>query len=455
MIKKILQTGIFVLLTLSFGKVTAQTLWEAVPLQFDYPPGIMYYDSTEEVSYIAGDFTTVNGIPCNIVKYDGTNYTLMPPSPLYATGRITRYHDKLYVSGYGMATWDGSQWEYVDSAIIGPELYVFNDKLYVTGTFDSIAGHQIRKGAIWNDTTWTDFYRIDTITQTDFFFPSRIINYKGRFYVAGNFNEVTTDSLINEITMFDGQRWTNVGGQIKGDFLSGVNDLAIWRDTLYVGGGFKEVTGSPGNNIAKWDGVNWHRLNNGVSQDNQAAVVNLLPMDDALYASGWFYIVDGHHLGAGHKGFAKWDGNRWCTMATVGDGTLMTLGRWKDQLFLMGGFHHLNGQPMEFMAKWVGGNYTDSCYEPTTTGIDNINKLSVEVSLYPNPTEGKFTIKISDWQPGTQLVIYDLAGRICYQGKLSSPETIMDISGFAGGLFAVKVTSDKYTWTGKLLLDRH
>ena len=94
------------------------TLWESVPINNINPYygfRVMYYDSVEDVSYIAGEVAGMFGDSCVVYKWDGSNYTLLPPSPMHNIGSIIRYKDKIYFGGSpalgksAMTYWDGNQ----------------------------------------------------------------------------------------------------------------------------------------------------------------------------------------------------------------------------------------------------------------------------------------------------------------------------------------------------------
>src|SRR5690554_1034474 len=143
--KNIIYSIVFICLPFFISAQTTPKLWEPLPLEFNYSPANMYYDSVDEVSYIVGGFSKVNDTFTNFIKYDGQKFTLLPPAPLYNTASVTRYKGKIYVgSHYGLATWDGNAWELIDNAGIS-SIEVHDDKLYVCGAFTEIAGHPIGK----------------------------------------------------------------------------------------------------------------------------------------------------------------------------------------------------------------------------------------------------------------------------------------------------------------------
>ena len=142
-----------------------------INLKYEQAPDFIYADSN--YLYMSGSFYIVDGKHLQgVARWNGTKWDSMgagldrlimydslssDPRPIYA---MTSYHHKLYVGGEfyslgylnspGIGTWDGTKW---DSVPVNPfvsrdyiptgsvfALAVINNKLYVGGDFDTIAG---------------------------------------------------------------------------------------------------------------------------------------------------------------------------------------------------------------------------------------------------------------------------------------------------------------------------
>jgi len=66
----------------SLSNAQAQLWKKVLPFMLNYGPYVMYEDTTDHTAYIAGAFSSVGGTPCNMIKWDGSNFTLLPPFPL-------------------------------------------------------------------------------------------------------------------------------------------------------------------------------------------------------------------------------------------------------------------------------------------------------------------------------------------------------------------------------------
>lgn len=444
-----------------FVKAQQPTLWQSVPLDFNdfylgntSGPWVMYYDSVTDASYIAGTFQKIGDSSCNVVRLDSNGYTLLPPSPLPYTYDIIRYHGKIYFAGPGLATWDGQNWAVLDTTVGVGRFEVHQDSLWAAV---ELPGY-VSSVAKWTGSSWQNMYHADTLTEGGWAIHD-IAFYKGELYIGGNLNNIDHPD-ISEIARFNGTKWTDVGHFQDGD-LSDVRRLMVWKDTLYVAGSFRESDGSPGNGIAKWDGDHWHRLSGGVLQSSIPAVTDMMVLNDNLYITGWFYWVDGMQPPIiSMIDLAKWDGHQWCTMGTHPDNVIFTLGRFRDSLFIMGSFNHLNGDSMRRMAKWIGGDYTDSCAQPdTTTGIADQPALATKsLSVFPNPAAGILNVCFQCGQLAEragEIVVTDVIGRVVlrkaiylYAGDNHHRLAINDLSP---GMYFLRIKGKDYSLATKFI----
>jgi photosystem II stability/assembly factor-like uncharacterized protein len=85
-----------------------------------------------------------------------------------------------------------------------------------------------------------------------------------------------------------------------------------------------------------------------------------------------------------------------------------------------------------------------------TVGIKDIYHLETNISIYPNPTSGSFTIQ-SKLQ-NAELKIFDAAGRIVYEQILTSPNQQIT-HHFSPGIYLVKVSDGEKMFTQKLVIE--
>ena len=98
----------------------------------------------------------------------------------------------------------------------------------------------------------------------------------------------------------------------------------------------------------------------------------------------------------------------------------------------------------------------------TLKGIVSIseeNFLSANVQLYPNPTDGRFTIQLSGVANSQlkneklTLFIYSTTGQLLYETQILSEVSEISLNQFPKGLYFVRINSTKgLSWNQKLLL---
>lgn len=75
----------------------------------------------------------------------------------------------------------------------------------------------------------------------------------------------------------------------------------------------------------------------------------------------------------------------------------------------------------------------------------NENKIENHLSIYPNPSSGKFTISNSDFLSSnkTKISVYDLIGNIVYENSMETESMSLDMSTFSKGVYILKMENGK------------
>jgi hypothetical protein len=194
------------------------SLWDPLPIRPDGQVGKLYADPATGDLYITAFGYKVNGQIGGLVKWDGNVVTIMTP-PFLQGYSVAAHSGKLLVGGTDgpnekLASFDGHFWTTLDS-IQGPKfpLSALDGQIVVTGDFDSIAGHPVKKVALWDcDTGWRDLHNIDAALHGGINYITSVLRYKGEIYVAGN---IYTSDSITHITRYNGTEWRSVGGGIQ------------------------------------------------------------------------------------------------------------------------------------------------------------------------------------------------------------------------------------------------
>ena len=100
---------------------------------------------------------------------------------------------------------------------------------------------------------------------------------------------------------------------------------------------------------------------------------------------------------------------------------------------------------------YVGANACDSL----ATNVPTFNTENSAFLLYPNPTDGIFTISLN--KPiisNTLLEVYDVAGQLILNKIINKQSTKIDLIKQSAGLYFYRLTNDLNTYSGKLVIDK-
>lgn len=93
--------------------------------------------------------------------------------------------------------------------------------------------------------------------------------------------------------------------------------------------------------------------------------------------------------------------------------------------------------------------YVDDVTIDIATAIED-NMLANNISIYPNPTTGIFTI--SGTVKNTSVNVMSITGEVVYQNNISGNNTIIDLSNKAKGLYFVSISTENGTETYKVVI---
>jgi len=105
-------------------------------------------------------------------------------------------------------------------------------------------------------------------------------------------------------------------------------------------------------------------------------------------------------------------------------------------------------QSSVFIASLFAPKTVDNTYQNKDIEME-IEEQSIHV--FPNPNNGKFTLKVEGVAQPVQIKIYNLLGAIVYQDKVTTEKTI-DISDKQRGLYFVKIISSRKSLIKKILI---
>jgi hypothetical protein len=106
--------------------------------------------------------------------------------------------------------------------------------------------------------------------------------------------------------------------------------------------------------------------------------------------------------------------------------------------------------------KWVitdaSGN-ADSC--SFTVEVDNTTAFATdtkkELSVYPNPTNGKVVLELPEPEKVYTLEITDITGTVLYSKETNGEKSIMDLNGYPPGIYYLRITGNDYETVTKVI----
>ena len=78
-------------------------------------------------------------------------------------------------------------------------------------------------------------------------------------------------------------------------------------------------------------------------------------------------------------------------------------------------------------------------YEIQTVGVDNYPGISLEAIVYPNPTVGNVSLKITGMDVVGEVKVFDINGRYLFSREIEGELTDIPLSSFAQGTYLVNV----------------
>jgi hypothetical protein len=91
--------------------------------------------------------------------------------------------------------------------------------------------------------------------------------------------------------------------------------------------------------------------------------------------------------------------------------------------------------------------------QSVTTGITE-NQLLTGISLFPNPSEGKFRLTLNAWTNSEKnsVEIFNLAGKSIFRSDITDSQSDVDLTGAGKGIYLVKVIQGSAVQTRKLIV---
>ncbi|MCC6182591.1 MAG: T9SS type A sorting domain-containing protein, partial [Bacteroidia bacterium] len=393
-------------------------------------------DTVSNVLYLGGEINTANDKVSNgVFKYNGVSFDPLGSGIDDNQGytlvkSLAIFQNKLYVCGTFHKTgpywcnyvgrWNGTSWDSVNFNPNKPVGWsdVYNNELYVSGSFDTVAGQAIKHVAKFDGTNWHDlsFPYADRV--------EAIKNYKGTLYAAS----------YTGVWQYKNNTWTHLA-DCGGDMFRAVFGMEVIDSLLYMYGRFNSLGGVTSKGIVAFDGVKWYGLGQGMSYSGYEVINNVQKIDGKIYITGNFENIEGIGCSTANQNtnYAVLDNNQWCIKSPPFDNAAFGVVKYNGDLHIYGAFTKCGTDTIFGFAKWNGGNSNIACsntFSITNTYV-GINEISItdNISIYPNPTPSIINIVDENNQlQNATIQIKNYLGQLVYASAFTSQINLSNLS---------------------------
>ncbi len=76
-----------------------------------------------------------------------------------------------------------------------------------------------------------------------------------------------------------------------------------------------------------------------------------------------------------------------------------------------------------------------------------------KITVHPNPSDGKFTLTLPNFRPGTKVVVWSTLGELVYFEELTTPVAEVDVERVAAGLYILEISANEKSQFIKILIN--
>ncbi len=256
--------------------------------------------------------------------------------------------------------WDGAQWRRIATAatpfIINALALDGAGKIYMLYVVDV----SIKLVDAWNGATWTTLVYKNRAP-----YPSVIAaspKYATEYlYLGGAYTDFYSPAIINNVqvannALWNGMRWSDMLAYgAAGEVFAIAADNRGYPASLYLGGSFTGVEGTPASNIARFDGTNWDALGGGVDGPVYAIAPVSHNQPGAFVGGAFSFAINPDGTPVRTTNIAFWDHTqkRWFPVGLGLNGAVYALEVSGYDLYAGGAFtQEVFGATLNRIARW-------------------------------------------------------------------------------------------------------
>jgi hypothetical protein len=213
-----------------------------------------------------------------------------------------------------------------------------------------------------------------------------------------------------------------------------LHPTCMYSDTatglMLVSGNFTRAGDSVLNQAAHWNGATWQSIGSGTGDSNCVygcnPILSILRHDDDIFVAGTHGIMGGE---TANRFLSRWDGNQWKPCGNPN--TFSRLDKANGNLFALGGFHEISGNPVSRIAKWNGSDWERFGDPVPFDGSDWVQCSEFYKGKYY--FGGNFDIESLALH---ELIAWDGSTWTSPGGGVAGDAVVFDLAVFKGQLFA-------------------
>ena len=227
-----------------------------------------------------------------------------------------------------------------------------NGNLFAGGDFDNADGIQAKGIAMWDGDQWRSLGSgVARSEPGDVAEVHAIVLHDDQVFVGGFF-DIAGGRPVNGVAVWDGRRWSPLGEGVRGGDAPRVRSMAASSQGIFVGGNFQRAGNLSAPGLAIWDGADWRvPWLDTTGLDSVAALA--LTATGVLYVGGDFVTINGQPMNFA----ARWFGDQWAPVGNAVDGEVLAVSANESDVYIGGRFDRAGGVATSNIARWDGDRW--------------------------------------------------------------------------------------------------